>query len=99
MKSVIFLCGAAALLFAGPALANHCDDDIADVEWALGGPTTAGPNQVEAAEALLDDGAVACRHEEDELASADPDSPLLDPDFVTLGRSMLINAKDLLDGK
>ena len=97
-KYAILAGAAAALLLASPAQANHCDADIADVELLLAAPVTDEPNALEAAEALLDYAIADCDREEQELAEAAPDSPLLDPDHVTVGRSMLFNARDLTQG-
>ena len=97
MKSTLVLCTAAAMLLASPAFADHCDANVADVEWAIGGATTVEPNVLEVAEALLAHSLVVCSFEEDQLATADVDSPLADPDYVSLGQAMLISAEDLLN--
>ena len=97
MRNTIVVCATAAMLMAGPALADHCDANIADVEWALGGAMTVEVNVLEAAEALLEHSRTVCLFEEDLIATADVDSPMSDPDYVSLGRSMLINAEELLN--
>lgn len=97
MRNTLVVCTTAAMLFAGPALAGHCDANIADVQWALDGTTTVELNVLEAAEALLAHSLVVCSFEEDQLATAEVDSPEADPDYVSLGQSMLINAEELLN--
>ena len=86
------------MLLAGPAQANHCDIDVAEVESLLVAPLTDDANKLDAAEALLGHAISACAQEEQELAEAALDSPMLDPDYVTLGLSMLINAQQLVGG-
>ncbi|ANG64683.1 hypothetical protein A8C75_20850 [Marinobacterium aestuarii] len=99
MKSTIAVCATLALLLAGSAQANHCDADLADAEQAIGtAAVTLEPNALDAADALVDHAITACEAEEDQLATAEPDSPMADPDYVTVGQSMLINATQLASG-
>jgi hypothetical protein len=99
MKSTIAVCATLALLLAGGAQANHCDADLADAELAIGtAAVTIEPNAIDAADALVDLAITACEAEEDQLANAEPDSPMADPDYVTVGQSMLINATQLASG-
>lgn len=87
-----------ALLLAGPALANHCDPQYAAVQTTVENTTDIEPNTLEAATALLSAGLAACRQEEEQMATAIPDSPLLAADHVSVGQSMLINVSQLLSG-
>lgn len=99
MKSTIAVCATLAMLMAGGAQANHCDADLADAELALSTATVAvETNALDAADALIEHAITACEYEEDQLASAEPDSPMADPDYVTVGQSMLINATQLASG-
>ncbi|MCP8688463.1 hypothetical protein [Marinobacterium sedimentorum] len=99
MKSTIAVCAALAMLMAGGAQANHCDADLADAELALGAATIAvEANALDAADALIEQSISVCEYEEDQLATAEPDSPMVDPDYVTVGQSMLINATQLASG-
>ena len=88
---------AALLLLSGPALANHCDADLMQVQARLSRPTTASANAVEAAAALVQSAIAACDHEEAEIAAAPADSPIRQPGYVTVGRSMLVNSLQLID--
>jgi len=99
MKNTVFVCAAAALLWAAPAWADHCDVEIADVDWGLANGTGLNPNAVEAAAALREEAVAFCGQEEDELAAAPADSPLADPNYVSLGGAYLIVAKRLLGGE
>ncbi len=99
MKSTIAVCATLALLMAGGARASHCDADLADAELALSTAAfTIEPNALDAADALVDQAITTCEYEEDQLATAEPDSPMADPDYVTVGQSMLINATQLASG-
>lgn len=100
MKSTIAVFAAVAMLMAGSAQANHCDADLGDAELTLSAATvTIEPNALEAADALIEQSISVCEYEEDLLANAEPDSPMADPDYVTVGQSMLINAKELASGR
>jgi hypothetical protein len=99
MKSTIAVCATLALLLAGGAQANHCDADLADAELALSTATVAvEANALDAADALIEQSITTCEYEEEQLANAEPDSPMADPDYVTVGQSMLINATQLASG-
>jgi hypothetical protein len=87
-----------ALLLAGPALANHCDADFADAQMAVDRASNVETNAVDAAAALIPAALEACRQEELQLASAEFDSPMREPGYVSVGQSMLINATELLGG-
>lgn len=92
----LLACACTALLLASPASANHCDSEMMEVQWQLDGSGHRDPNRVDAAEQLLVRAAQACLQENEQIMSAEPDSPLLEPGYVTVGQSMLINAKELL---
>jgi hypothetical protein len=99
MKSTIAVCATVAMLMAGGAQANHCDADLANAELALSTATeTIEPNALDAADALIEQSISVCEYEEEQLATAEPDSPMADPDYVTVGQSMLINAAQLAGG-
>jgi hypothetical protein len=95
----IATCTTLAMLLAGPALANHCSADFANVQSAANQATSLQPNVVSAVEALVPVALEACRNEALAMASAEPGSPMLEPNYVSVGQSMLINAADLLSGK
>jgi hypothetical protein len=96
---ILLACASTALLLASPASANHCDNDMIEVQWLLDGSGNLEPNRVDAAEQLLVRAAQACLQENEQIMSAEPDSPLLEPGYVTLGQSMLINARELLSDR
>jgi len=96
MKSVFLISAAAVMLVTGPVFAGHCDNDVSDVEQAIATAWDVDSNAVEAAEALLDHAIVACDLEATEAAN-DLDSPINDPDYVSMGRSMLFSALDGLN--
>lgn len=88
------------LLLAGSALAaDHCAPQMAEAQSALMQAGHAEPNALEAATALMDSAAEACLQEEQLLAYAEADSPMLAPDYVSVGQSMLINVSTLLNGQ
>jgi hypothetical protein len=89
----------AAALFSSQALAGHCDADLANVQQRLSQPTRASANALEAAAALVEAAIPTCQYEAAELAVAPPDSPLLQPGYVTVGQSMLVNSLELIDTK
>jgi hypothetical protein len=88
---------AAALLLSGPALANHCSADLTKVQQRLTQPTSASANALEAAAALVQGAITTCQHEAAEMAAAPPDAPFLQPGYVTVGQSMLVNSLQLID--
>jgi hypothetical protein len=90
---------AALLLLSGPARAGHCDADLATVQQRLSQPTSASANALEAGAALVQSATTACREEEAEIAAAPPDDPIRQPDYVTVGRSMLAASLELIDGE
>ena len=96
MKNLLVAFAATAMLIAGSAQADHCDADVADVEIALSTATGVEDNAFDAAEALLEHALVVCSYEEEQLEAAEVDSPMADPDYVSGGQSMLINAVELL---
>ncbi len=93
---ILLACTCTALLLTAPTSANHCDSDMIEVQWLLDGSGNIEPNRVEAAEHLLVRADDACRQENEQILNAELDSPLLDPEYVTVGQSMLINAGELL---
>ena len=90
---------AAALLLSSPALANHCAADLTQVQQRLSQPTSATANALEAATALVQGAVTTCQHEEAEIAAALPDAPIVQPGYITVGRSMLVNSLQLIDGR
>ncbi len=88
-----------ALLLAGPALANHCDANYADAQAAIDNAYSLEPNVEDAVAALLPAAIEACRLEEEQLASAEFGSPMLEPDYVSVGQSMLINVTALVSAR
>jgi hypothetical protein len=94
----LMLLSCAALLLSGPALAaDHCAADLANVQQRLSQPTSASANALEAAAALVQSAIAACGDEEAEIAAAPPDAPIRQPGYVTIGRSLLLNALQLID--
>jgi hypothetical protein len=89
----------AAVFFSGPALANHCAGDLAQVQQRLSQPTSATANALEAAAGLVQIAVTTCAYEAVEIAAAPPDDPIRQPGYVTVGRSELISAYQLIDGK
>lgn len=96
MKNLLVAFAATAMLIAGSARADHCDADVADVQLALSAASGVEDNAFDAAEALLEHAQVVCSFEEEQLATAEADSPMTDPDYISVGQSMLINAVELL---
>jgi hypothetical protein len=89
----------AAALFGGQALANHCDADLTKVQLRLSQPTSATTNALEAAAGLVQAAIATCEYEAVEIAAAPADDPIRQPDYITIGRSELINALQLIGGK
>lgn len=85
-----------AMLLAGPALANHCDADFDDAQAAIDNAYSLEPNVEDAVAALLPAAIESCRLEEEALASAEPGSAMLEPDYVSVAQSMLINVTALV---
>jgi len=94
--NLMVLCCAAAL-FSSQALANHCDADLTRVQLRLSQPTSANANALEAAAGLVQIAITTCEYEAVEIATALPDDPIRQPDYITVGRSELINALKLID--
>ena len=90
---------AAALLLSGTALANHCAADLTQVQLRLSQPTSASANALEAAAALVQGATTTCQLEQAEIAAAPLDAPIRQPGYVTVGRSMLVNSLQLIDGR
>ena len=90
---------ATLLSLSGPALAGHCDADLATVQQRLTRPTSASANALEAVAALVASATTACRSEETEIAAAPLDDHMRQPDYVTVGRSMLAASLQLIDGE
>jgi hypothetical protein len=90
MKNLVFLLFAvSALLITAPALANHCDANLAAVNDAAAS-TSVGANVIQATAALVGHAMDACDREQTDVP--------LDPTYVTVGQAMLINAAELLHG-
>lgn len=85
-----------AMLLAGPALANHCDANFDEAQAAIDSAYSLEPNVEDAVVALLPAAIEACRLEEQALVTAEPGSPMLEPDYVSVGQSMLINVTELV---
>lgn len=85
-----------AMLLAGPALADHCDANLDDAQAAIDNAYVLEPNVEDAVAALLPAAIEACLLEEETLASAEPGSLMLEPDYVSVGQSMLINVTALV---
>lgn len=98
MHTYLIAAGTTLALLTGTALADHCAFDMAEAQSALSFADQAPVNAADAATALITSAAEACRQEEEQLASASFDSPMLAPDYVSVGQSMLINARALLSG-
>jgi hypothetical protein len=98
-KLSLHLCAIAVLLTAGPALADHCAAHLASVQGAANRATSVQPNVLSAVEALVPAALEACGKEELTMTSAESGSPMLEPNYVSVGQSMLINAADLLNGQ
>ncbi|HUE93317.1 hypothetical protein [Pseudomonas sp.] len=87
------------VLLSGPAMAGHCDTEIIEAQAALNQAYQIGANVHDAVSALLDSAAAACSQEEMYLATAEIDSPMQEPDYVSVGQSMLINVTQLISGQ
>jgi hypothetical protein len=98
MKKFLVSCTTAALLIAGNASAGHCDTELTEAEWAIDNATQVESNALEAAEALVDHALEVCAFEEEQQLAEGFDLPIADPEYVSMGQSMLINAKDLAAG-
>lgn len=95
-KYSIAACTTLTLLLASPALANHCDADVANAQTVADLASNVESNALDAAAALLPAALEACRQEEIQLASAEFDSPMREPGYVSVGQSMLINITQLI---
>jgi len=94
-RHVAWMCAVAAMMCATPALADHCDADLNNVD-AAAAATTADQNAIVAAAALVTNAIVACDIETVQLASGEL---VLSGDNMTGGRALLINAAQLLTAK
>lgn len=88
-----------AMLLAGPALADHCATNFAEAQAAIDRAYSVAPNVQDAVAALLPAALEACHQEEEQLASAEFGSPMLEPDYLSVGQSMLINITALVGGQ
>ena len=88
-----------AMLLAGPALADHCYVNLDDAQAAIDNAYSLEPNVEDAVAPLLPAALEACRLEEQELANPEAGSPMLEPDYVSVGQSMLINVTALVGGQ
>ena len=95
-KLSLYLWSVVAMLLASPAMADHCDADAVEAQNAVNYAAYIEPNVLDAATALFDDALEACRLEEEQLAIAEFGSPMLEPDYVSVGQSMLINVTTLV---
>jgi hypothetical protein len=100
MKKLSFYAWAVMpLLLADPALANHCDANFDDAQAAIDNAYSLEPNVEDTVAALLPAAIEACRLEEQAFATAEVGSPKLEPDYVSVGQSMLINVTQLVSGQ
>jgi hypothetical protein len=97
--NLIMLSCTAVLLLSGPALADHCSADLGKVQQRLSQPTNATANALEAAAGLVQLALTTCEQEAVDIAAAAPDDPIRQPDYITVGRSELMNALQLLSGQ
>jgi hypothetical protein len=97
MKHIINLYAGIAILASGTAQANHCELEAAIALEAIYGATVAESEILEAAQALIDRGLTVCANEE-QMALEQMEPVATDPDNVSLGQSMLINASQLVSG-
>lgn len=97
--NLITLSCTAALLLSGPALADHCSADLGKVQLRLSQPTTATANALEAAAGLVQLAITTCEQEAVNIDAAPADDPIRQPDYITVGRSELMNALQLISGK
>lgn len=88
-----------AMLLTGPALAGHCDAEMAEAQTAANYATYLEPNVEDVAGALFQSALEACRLEEIQMANAEFDSPMLAPDYVSIGQSILINITALVSAQ
>jgi hypothetical protein len=95
--NLVVLSCAAALLFGSQALADHCTADLTKVQQRLALPTSASANALEAAAGLVQIAITTCEYEAVQIATAPVDDPIRQPDYITVGRSELINALKLID--
>ena len=95
--NLMVLSCAAMMLLSGQALANHCSADLTKVQQRLSQPTSASANALEAATSLVQGAITTCEYEAIEIAAAPPDAPILQPGYVTIGQSMLLNSFQLID--
>ncbi|MEO4047509.1 hypothetical protein AAFN46_10515 [Pseudomonas sp. CAU 1711] len=93
------LCASLTLLCVTPAQANHCAYHLANVQTALSFAESLDSNRLTAAGALLEEASKACQQEETQMTYASLDSPMLAPDYVSVGQSMLIDVKNLLSSE
>lgn len=98
-KLSLYLWPVVAMLLANSALAGHCDAEAAEAQNAVNYAAYIEPNVLDAATALFDDALEACRLEEQQLAIAEFGSPMLEPDYVSVGQSMLINITALVSAQ
>lgn len=89
----------AMVLLSGQVMAGHCDTEMIEAQVALNQAYQIETNVHDAVSALLDSAAEACSQEEVYLATVEIDSPTLDPDYISVGQSMLINVTQLVSGQ
>lgn len=87
------------VLLSGPAIAGHCDSNMIEAQTAFNQAYHVEQNVLDAASALLDSAVAACSQEEALLATVELGSPMLEPDYVSVGQSMLINVAELVSGQ
>ncbi|RMH84053.1 hypothetical protein EA796_13965 [Pseudomonas sp. AOB-7] len=88
-----------AMLLSSPALAGHCDTEVAEAQAAANYAPYLQPSVEEVVGVLFQSALEACRLEEIQMASAEFDSPMLAPDYVSVGQSMLINIVEMIGAK
>lgn len=85
-----------AMVLAGPALAGHCDAEVAEAQAAANYAVHLEPNVLDAVTVLFQDALEACRQEDERLATVGLEPPMLEPDYLSVGQSMLINITTLV---
>lgn len=100
MNTYLVSCATAILLFTGNAAAGHCDFELSEAELAIGNANaTVESNALEAAESLVEYALEICDAEAEQFLIEGLDSPLNDPENISMGQAMLIDARDLASGQ
>ena len=89
----------AAMLVSGPGLAGHCDVEVAEAQAAAHYAGHLEPNVQDAVTVLFEDALEACRQEDERLATGGLEQQMLEPDYLSVGQSMLINIVEMIGAK